>query len=58
MKAIIIAAGSGKRIPQFTKKKPKCLIKIKKNIYAIKGKFDWTEFDTQDDFKLYDKESK
>ena len=35
-----------------------CLIKIKKNIYAIKGKFDWTEFDTQDDFKLYDKESK
>ena len=34
------------------------LIKIKKNIYAIKGKFDWTEFDTQDDFKLYDKESR
>ena len=35
-----------------------CLIKIKKNIYAIKGKFNWTEFDTQDDFKLYDKETK
>ena len=34
------------------------LIKTKKNIYAIKGKFDWTEFDTQDDFKLYETQSK
>ena len=30
MKAIILAAGRGTRIPQFTKNKPKCLIKIDK----------------------------
>ena len=30
MKTIIIAAGSGKRIPEFTKKIPKSLIKINK----------------------------
>jgi len=41
MKAIIIAAGSGKRIPQFTKKKPKCLIKIKnKTLIRSLGKQD------------------
>ena len=28
MKSIIIAAGSGKRIPEFTKKIPKSMIKI------------------------------
>ena len=28
MKSLIIAAGRGKRIPKFTKKIPKCLIKI------------------------------
>ena len=28
MKAVIIAAGLGTRIPQITKKKPKCLIRI------------------------------
>ena len=30
MKAIILAAGQGKRIPKVTKNKPKCLIKINK----------------------------
>ena len=30
MKAIILAAGRGTRIPQITKNKPKCLIKINK----------------------------
>lgn len=34
------------------------LINLKKNIYAIKGKFNWTEFDTQDDFKLYESKYK
>ena len=30
MKAIILAAGRGTRIPSITKKKPKCLIKVNK----------------------------
>ena len=28
MKSIILAAGRGTRIPQFSKKKPKCMIQI------------------------------
>ena len=40
MKAIIIAAGQGKRIPQITKKKPKCLIRIK-NKTIIKRQIDF-----------------
>ena len=40
MKAIIIAAGQGKRIPQITKKKPKCLIKIN-NKTIIKRQIDF-----------------
>ena len=40
MKAIIIAAGQGKRIPQITKKKPKCLIKIN-NKTIIKIQIDF-----------------
>ena len=30
MKAIILAVGRGTRIPQVTKNKPKCLVKINK----------------------------
>lgn len=30
------------------------LIKLKKNIYAIKGKYNWVEFDTYEDFKNYE----
>jgi len=40
MKAIIIAAGLGKRIPQITKKKPKCLIRIN-NKTLIKRQIDF-----------------
>ena len=40
MKAIIIAAGLGKRIPQITKKKPKCLIRINKKT-LIKRQIDF-----------------
>ena len=38
MKAIILAAGRGTRIPQVTKNKPKCLVKINKN-YSRKTNF-------------------
>jgi len=40
MKAIIIAAGLGTRIPQITKKKPKCLIRIN-NQTLIKRQIDF-----------------
>ena len=30
------------------------LIRLNKNVYAIKGNFDWNEFDTKYDFELHD----
>jgi choline kinase len=40
MKAIILAAGKGSRIKEFSKKKPKCFLKIK-NIPIIKRQIDF-----------------